>query len=98
LQDRFFELLARTKKLDLELAALKNATPGKSRYAAVRRGGWRVQSHFEQAAPVMQAITADCPADAVRATRTASLFRSLAPTRRRAIFETLASPPALSRT
>ncbi len=78
LRDRFFELLSRTRKLDLELAALKTATPpnpGTQQFVA-EAGAW--QSHFEQAAPVMQAITADCPADAVRATRTASLFRSLA--------------------
>ncbi|HEY6392364.1 MAG TPA: hypothetical protein VIX89_13850, partial [Bryobacteraceae bacterium] len=77
LRDRFFELLSRTRKLDVELTALKAATanPATQQFVA-EAGAW--QSHFEQAAPVMQAITADCPADAVRATRTASLFRSLA--------------------
>jgi tetratricopeptide (TPR) repeat protein len=78
LRDRFFELLSRTRKLDVELTALKTATPPNpaTQQFVAEAGAW--QSHFEQAAPVMQAITADCPADAVRATRTASLFRSLA--------------------
>jgi cellulose synthase operon protein C len=78
LRDRFFEMLSRTKKLDVELAVLKGATPPNpaTQQFVAEASAW--QSHFEQAAPVMQVITADCPADVVRATRTASLFRSLA--------------------
>jgi len=77
MRDRFFELLSRTRKLDVELTALKATPPNPATQQFVAEAGvW--QSHFEQAAPVMQAITADCPADAVRAMRTASLFRSLA--------------------
>ncbi len=78
LRDRFFELLSRARKLDLELAALKTATPPNpaTQQFVAEAGAW--QSHFEQAAPVMQTIAADCPADAARGTRTASLFRSLA--------------------
>ena len=78
LRDRFFEHLSITGKLDAELAALKSASPanpGTQQFVA-EACGWK--SHFEEAAPVMQALAADFPADADRANRAASIFRSLA--------------------
>ena len=77
LRDRFFELLSRTRKLDLELAAVKSATPanpGTQQFLA-EAGAW--QSHFEQAAPAFQALAADFPADADGGNRAASIYRSL---------------------
>ena len=78
LRDRFFELLSRTGRLNAELAAMKSATPanpGTQQFVA-EAGAWR--SHFEEAAPVMQALAADYPADADLGGRAASLYRSLA--------------------
>jgi len=78
LRDQFFEHLSATGKLDAELAVIKNATPanpGTQQFVA-EASVWK--SHFEEAAPVMQALVADFPADADRANRAASIFRSLA--------------------
>jgi cellulose synthase operon protein C len=78
LRDRFFELLSRTKKLDSELAAIGTVTPpnpGTQQFAA-EANAW--QSHFEQSAPVFQALATDNPADTDIGTRAASVYRSLA--------------------
>jgi len=78
LRDRFFEHLSATKKLDPELAALKNATPANpgTQQLLAEANAW--QSHFEQAAPVFRALATDFPADADLGNRAASVYRSLA--------------------
>jgi Tfp pilus assembly protein PilF len=90
LRNRYFELLARTGRLDSELAALKQAEPtaqqGKwSDLAAcnpvyTRFVGeanlWR--SHFEQAAPMMGALAQQFPGDEELGHRASAVFRSLA--------------------
>ncbi len=78
LRDQFFEHLSATGRLDAELAAIKNASPANSgtQQFVGEASAWK--SHFEEAAPVMQASAADFPADAERVNRAASIFRSLA--------------------
>ncbi len=78
LRDRFFEHLSATGKLDAELAAIKNASPANpaTQQFVAEASAWK--SHFEEAAPVLQALAADFPADADGANRAASIFRSLA--------------------
>jgi tetratricopeptide (TPR) repeat protein len=78
LRDRFFERLSATGKLDAELAAIKSASPANpaTQQFVAEANAWK--SHFEEAAPVMQTLAADFPADAGLANRAASIFRSLA--------------------
>ena len=78
LRDRFFERLSASRRLDAELAAIKNASPANpaTQQFVAEANAW--QSHFEEAAPVMQAIAADFPADADRAGRAVDIYRSLA--------------------
>ena len=78
LRDRLFEHISATGKLDAELAAIKNAAPANpaTQQFVAEATAWK--SHFEEAAPVMQTLVADFPADADRGNRTASVFRSLA--------------------
>lgn len=78
LRDRFFERLSGTGRLDAELAAIKGASPANpaSQQFVAEASAWK--SHFEEAAPAMQVLAADFPADASLANRTASIFRSLA--------------------
>jgi cellulose synthase operon protein C len=78
LRDRFFERLSGTGRLDAELAAIKgaaSANPASQQFVA-EASAWK--SHFEEAAPVMQTLAADFPADANLTNRAASIFRSLA--------------------
>ena len=77
LRDRFFEHLAATRTLDTELAAIQKAlaNPATQQFTA-EADAWK--SHFEEAAPVMQTLAADFPADTDRAGRASSIFRSLA--------------------
>jgi predicted Zn-dependent protease len=90
LRSEFFEYLSATGKLDAELAALRDATfaqtksslpgiakvnPALAQYVA-QADLWR--SHFEQAAPVLNALAAEYPADAQLARTASSVFRSLA--------------------
>ncbi len=78
LRDRFFERLSATRRLESELAAIKTAAPANpaTQQFLAEASAW--QSHFEEAAPIMQAIAADFPADADHSSRAASVFRSLA--------------------
>lgn len=78
LRDRFFELLSRTRRLDAELATLRNATPPNPATGQFVAEADAWQSHFEEAAPLLQTLAADFPAEADRCTRAAALFRSLA--------------------
>lgn len=77
LRDRFFERLTATRTLDAELAAIQRspANPATQQFIA-EATAWK--SHFEEAAPVMQTLAADFPADSDRAGRASSLYRSLA--------------------
>jgi tetratricopeptide (TPR) repeat protein len=78
LRDRFFERLSVTGKLDAEFASIKNAAPGNpaAQQFVAEASAWK--SHFEEAAPVMQTLVADFPADASLANRASSIYRSLA--------------------
>ena len=78
LREQFFNLLSSSKRLDAELAAIKTASPANPATQQFIAEATSWQSHFEEAAPAMQALAADFPADADRANRAASLFRSLA--------------------
>ena len=57
LRDRFFEMLSATRKLDGELAVIENASPANpaTQQFVTEASVW--QSHFEEAAPVMQVGT-----------------------------------------
>jgi tetratricopeptide (TPR) repeat protein len=78
LRDRFFEHLSATGRLDAELAAIKSASPANPATQQFVAEGCAWKSHFEEAAPVLQALAADFPADADGGNRAASIFRSLA--------------------
>jgi len=78
LRDRFFELLSRTNRLSAEIAAIQNAAPANPGTQQLLAEATAWQSHFEQSAPVFQALVADYPADTDDGTRAASLYRSLA--------------------
>lgn len=78
LRDRFFERLSSTGKLNAELALIKTAAPpnpGTQQFLA-EAGAWL--SHFEDAAPVLQALATHNPAEADYSLRAASVYRSLA--------------------
>ena len=77
LRDRFFELLARTQRLEAELAAV-NSAAGNPAIQTMQAEAQAWQSHFETAAPLFQAVVAQYPADAALDTRAATLYRSLA--------------------
>ncbi|MBS1872968.1 MAG: hypothetical protein JSU00_07120 [Acidobacteria bacterium] len=83
LRVRFFEYLARNRKLDAELAALGsigsqqqvNANPVGARMLAEGES-WR--TNFEAAAPVFHAIAASYPTADLAAPRAVAIYRSLA--------------------
>ncbi len=78
LRATFFRFLAGSQRLDAEVNEARGAAPGNM--AAVRfvaeAEAWR--SHFEQAAPGLDALAAQHPAEAGLAGRAAALNRSLA--------------------
>ncbi len=90
LRNRYFELLSRTGRLDAELAALEQAEPAaqQGKWAEIaalnplytrfvgEANLWR--SHFEQAAPMMEALAQRFPGDEELGHRASSVFRSLA--------------------
>jgi len=78
LRDRFFEHLSAAGTLDAELAAGIKASPVNpaAQQFIAEANAWK--SHFEEAAPVMRSLAVDFPADADRAGRASSIFRSLA--------------------
>lgn len=90
LRDRFFEFLTRTGKLDAELKSLQQEVlaQGKGRWGEFVQQNpaagqylaqaylWR--SHFEESAPVWQALAEEYPADAELGQTASSVFRSLA--------------------
>ena len=90
LRDRYFEYLSRTGRLEQELAALQKSETAaqtvrwsdlaSSNPVAVRfigeAGFWR--SHFEEAAPVMNALAEQYPADVELGRRASAVYRSLA--------------------
>lgn len=90
LRQRFFELLSRTKRLDAELASIRALNPAakdakwgetvEANPAAARlvAAGETWRSHFEDAAPVMLALTGSYPAEFDLNARTAAVHRSLA--------------------
>ncbi|HEX9200008.1 MAG TPA: hypothetical protein VF865_10650 [Acidobacteriaceae bacterium] len=90
LRDQYFEYLSSTGRLDQELAALQNAeaaaqtgrwndlagsNPVAARFIG-EAGFWR--SHFEEAAPVMNALAQQYPADVELGRRASAVHRSLA--------------------
>lgn len=90
LRNQYFEYLSRLGRLDQELAALKQsetalqggkwdvlatANPVAARFVG-EAGCWR--SHFEEAAPVMNALAQQYPADFDLGRRTSAVDRSLA--------------------
>lgn len=90
LRNQYFEYLSRTGRLDQELAALRqaestaqhgdwnalaSANPVAARFVG-EAGFWR--SHFEDAAPVMNALAQQYPADFELGRRTSAVYRSLA--------------------
>jgi hypothetical protein len=86
---RFFERLSSRGRLDAEMSLTRTANPsanaGRWQEAAdqspatvrllAEGEAWR--SHFEAAAPMLQALEADYPADQTIGKRTASVYRSL---------------------
>jgi cellulose synthase operon protein C len=90
LRNEFFEFLSRTRQLDSELTSLGSVEPdiavnhwqaaAQSNPAAVTFYAeaelW--QSHFEAAAPPLQAIASQFPADSDLGDRAESVYRSLA--------------------
>ena len=64
LRERFFEHLSATGKLDAEFTSIKSASPANpaAQQFVAEASAWK--SHFEEAAPAMQAMAADFPADA----------------------------------
>jgi len=90
LRNRFFEFLTRTGKLEAEIKSLQQSVPAESKgrwsgfvgqnpaagqYLA-QAYLWR--SHFEESAPVLQALSEEYPADAELGQTASSIFRSLA--------------------
>jgi predicted Zn-dependent protease len=90
LRNRFFEFLTRKGRLDLELKALQQSAgsqgnghwsefvgqnPAARQYLA-QAHLWR--SHFEESAPVLQALAEEYPADPELGHAASSVFRSLA--------------------
>ena len=89
LRNRFFEFLTRTGRLDAELKSLRQGAPseGKERWGEfveknpaagnylTQANLWR--SHFEESAPVLQALADVYPADAELGQTASSVFRSL---------------------
>lgn len=89
LRDEFFQYLSRTGKLNAALEALQNESPTQQHDQMAEAGSnpaaarfvaeaelW--QSHFEKAAPVLESVAAQYPADIELGTRASSLYRSLA--------------------
>ena len=90
LRNQYFEYLSRTRRLNHELAALQNSEaaaqnghwsdlPGSNPVAARFIGEaifWR--SHFEEAAPVMNALAQQYPGDFELGRRASAVHRSLA--------------------
>jgi predicted Zn-dependent protease len=90
LRNQFFELLSRTGRLEQELASLKKTEEAAQRAdwqqlasrnpVAARfigeTGFWA--SHYEDAAPVMNALAQQYPGDVELGHRTSAVFRSLA--------------------
>jgi predicted Zn-dependent protease len=90
LRNRFFEFLTRTGRLDAEIKSLQQGvrSEGKGRWSEFVEQNpaagqylaqaylWR--SHFEESAPVLQALAEEYPADAELGQTTSSVFRSLA--------------------
>ena len=90
LRNQFFEFLTRTGKLDAEIKSLQQGAPaqGKGRWGEFVQQNpaagqylaqaylWR--SHFEESAPVLQALAEEYPADAELGQTASSVFRSLA--------------------
>jgi predicted Zn-dependent protease len=90
LRNRFFEFLTRTGRLDAELKSLRlgappegkgpwgefvEQNPAAGQYLA-QANLWR--SHFEESAPILQALADVYPADAELGQTASSVFRSLA--------------------
>lgn len=88
-RNQFFEFLARTGKLETELAALRNSPQAKpQRWTEMAQENplaaqflaagevWR--SHYELAAPVLRALAARYPADADIGRRASAIYRSMA--------------------
>jgi len=90
LRDRYFEYLSRTGHLEPELANLRESetaaqgehwsdlagsNPVAARFIG-EAGFWR--SHFEEAAPVMNALAQQYPADVELGRRASAVYRSLA--------------------
>jgi len=79
LQAEFFEWLSQTGKLDAEMAALKAAQAADNSAAARELAELEVsRSHFEESAPLLDALAQQYPADASVGDEAASVFRSLA--------------------
>jgi predicted Zn-dependent protease len=90
LRDRFFEFLTRTKRLDAEIKSLQKGVPATGNGGWTKFVGqnpaagqylaqaylWR--SHFEECAPVLQALAEQYPADAELGQSASSVSRSLA--------------------
>ena len=90
LRNQFFEFLTRTGRLDSELKSLQQGAPAQgkgawSEFVAQNPAAgqylaqahlWR--SHFEESAPVLQALADEYPADAELGQTASSVFRSLA--------------------
>jgi predicted Zn-dependent protease len=89
-RNRFFEFLTRTGKLDAEIKSLWQGAPAerKGRWGEFvaqnpAAGNYLAQaclwrSHFEESAPVLQALAEVYPADAELGQTASSVFRSLA--------------------
>ncbi len=80
LKNEFFDFLARTGRMEDEVAALERMAPEQQDVAATRELAeidvW--QSHFEAGAPLMGAMAKAYPADEVVGEAASSLYRSLA--------------------
>src|SRR5260370_10857832 len=90
LRNRFFEFLTRTGRLEAEIKSLQQSTPaqGKGRWGEfveqnpaagqylAQANLWR--SHFEESAPVLQALAEQYPAEQELGQAASSVFRSLA--------------------
>ncbi len=90
LRNRFFEFLTRTGRLEAEIKSLQQTVPaeGKGRWSGLvgqnpAAGQYVAQaylwrSHFEESAPVLQALAEEYPADTEVGQTASSIFRSLA--------------------
>ena len=90
LRNQFFEFLTRTGRLDSELKSLQQGAPAQGKGAwsefvaqnpaagqyVAQAHLWR--SHFEESAPVLQALAEEYPADAELGQTASNVFRSLA--------------------